>query len=93
MALWRFVIFSVSFHEFIVFSQFFHLACPLPCAKLDSLAVTAANDEVSQVGKVFLQLKLVVDRAGTRETVPMELTLPQFYAFLHEMQKAQVQLR
>jgi hypothetical protein len=36
-------------------------------------AVTAANDELAQVGKVFLQLKLVVDRGGHRETVPMGL--------------------
>jgi hypothetical protein len=59
-----------------------------------TFSVTAANDELAQVGKVFLQLKLVVDRGdGVRETVPMELTLPQFYAFLQELQKAQVQLR
>ena len=51
--------------------------------------VTAANSEVEKVGKVFLQLKLKVNRGDSIENVHMELTLNQFYSFLSELQKAQ----
>ncbi len=41
--------------------------------------VTAANDELQQVGKVFLQLKLTIDRGGRRETVPMGIFVCLFH--------------
>jgi COMM domain containing 7 len=51
--------------------------------------VTAASDELSQVGSTFLHMKLVVDKGeGKREDVFMELTLPQFYDFMADMEKA-----
>ncbi len=50
--------------------------------------VTAASSELAQVGSTFLQLKLVVDKGGAREQVFVELTLPQFYDFLADMEKA-----
>ena len=51
--------------------------------------VTAASDEVAQVGSTFLHLKLVVDRGnGQREDIFMELSLPQFYQFMGDMEKA-----
>ena len=50
--------------------------------------VTAASSDLKVVGQTFLQLKLVVDRGGRHEDVFMEMTLPQFYAFLHEMERA-----
>lgn len=50
--------------------------------------VTAGSSDLKVVGQTFLQLKMVVDRGGTQEDVFMELTLPQFYSFLHEMEKA-----
>jgi len=55
--------------------------------------VAAASSELSKVGSTFLQLKLVLDKGGqNRENVYMELTLPQFYSFLHEMEKAKSSL-
>eukprot|EP00002_Diphylleia_rotans_P034917 TRINITY_DN7553_c0_g1_i1.p1 TRINITY_DN7553_c0_g1~~TRINITY_DN7553_c0_g1_i1.p1 ORF type:complete len:199 (+),score=53.09 TRINITY_DN7553_c0_g1_i1:56-652(+) len=55
--------------------------------------VTASTSELSAVGSTFLQLHLVLDKGGNeREDVYMELTLPQFYHFLHEMEKAKANL-
>ncbi|CAH1265291.1 COMMD7 [Branchiostoma lanceolatum] len=54
--------------------------------------VTAASSEVQKVGNTFLQLKLVVNKGDRAENVYMELTLPQFYSFLHEMEKAKSSL-
>lgn len=54
--------------------------------------VTAANTELSQVGSTLLQMKLVVDKGGKMENIFAELTLPQFYAFLAEMEQANVAL-
>ncbi len=51
--------------------------------------VTASTDDVQEIGATFLQLRLVVDRG---QSVAMELTLPQFYAFLAEMEKAKSSL-
>ncbi|XP_041348825.1 COMM domain-containing protein 7-like isoform X3 [Gigantopelta aegis] len=54
--------------------------------------VTASSSELDKVGNTFLQLKLVISTGiGTRNTY-MELTLPQFYSFLHEMEKAKASL-
>jgi len=50
--------------------------------------VTASTSELSEVGACFLQLKLVIDRGASKENVIMELTLPQFYQFLQQMQAA-----
>uniref|UniRef100_A0A1X7VRJ0 COMM domain-containing protein n=1 Tax=Amphimedon queenslandica TaxID=400682 RepID=A0A1X7VRJ0_AMPQE len=50
--------------------------------------VTAADSEMKKVGNTYLQLKLVLDKGIKTEEVFMELTLPQFYSFLHEMEKA-----
>jgi COMM domain containing 7 len=42
-----------------------------------------------QIGSTFLQLKFVVDRgSGVLQHRTVELTLPQFYDFLSEMEKA-----
>ncbi|XP_013409245.1 COMM domain-containing protein 7-like [Lingula anatina] len=54
--------------------------------------VTAASSELNQVGNTFIQLKLVVNKGNKTENVYMELTLPQFYSFLHEMEKAKASL-
>jgi len=54
--------------------------------------VTASNTELQQVGSTFLQLKLVLDKGTNTESVFMELTLPQFYQFLHEMETAKQHL-
>lgn len=41
-----------------------------------------------QIGSTFLQLKFVIDNGGVLENKSVELTLPQFYEFLSEMEKA-----
>jgi hypothetical protein len=53
-----------------------------------AFGVTSASSELNNQGSCFLQLKFVVDRGFSREDVVMELTLPQFYSFLSEMQAA-----
>uniref|UniRef100_A0A9J8B5C7 COMM domain containing 7 n=1 Tax=Cyprinus carpio carpio TaxID=630221 RepID=A0A9J8B5C7_CYPCA len=43
-------------------------------------------------GCPLLQLKLVIRKGNTTENVYMELTLPQFYNFLHEMERAKASM-
>jgi COMM domain containing 7 len=51
--------------------------------------VTAATEEVEHVGSSHLQLKLVMDKgSGSRENVVLEMSLPQFYEFLAQMERA-----
>lgn len=51
--------------------------------------VTAATDELERAGGTFLQLKLTLDKGGgVQDTEYIELSLPQFYEFLHEMERA-----
>uniref|UniRef100_H2U4Y0 COMM domain containing 7 n=1 Tax=Takifugu rubripes TaxID=31033 RepID=H2U4Y0_TAKRU len=54
--------------------------------------VTVGTSEVQKVGNIFLQLKLVVRKGNSTENIYMELTLPQFYSFLHEMERAKVSM-
>jgi len=39
-----------------------------------------------------LQLKMVVAKGSTTENVLMELSIPQFFEFMHEMEKAKLEL-
>ncbi|XP_072270346.1 COMM domain-containing protein 7 [Pyxicephalus adspersus] len=50
--------------------------------------VTAASSELEKAGSIFLQLKMVIRKGSQLEPVYVELTLPQFYSFLHEMERA-----
>ncbi|XP_077192193.1 COMM domain-containing protein 7 [Paroedura picta] len=54
--------------------------------------VTAGSSEVEKGGSIFLQLKLVVKKGNQTEPVYLELTLPQFYSFLHEMERVKSSL-
>uniref|UniRef100_A0A8D0HNK5 COMM domain containing 7 n=1 Tax=Sphenodon punctatus TaxID=8508 RepID=A0A8D0HNK5_SPHPU len=54
--------------------------------------VTAGSSELDKVVSIFLQLKLVVKRGNQTEPVYIELTLPQFYSFLHEMERIKTSL-
>ncbi|EFA81273.1 COMM domain-containing protein 7 [Heterostelium album PN500] len=55
--------------------------------------VTTASSESKKGGNTFLQLKLVLDQGGdNKQEVHMELTLPQFYQFLKEMEQAKASL-
>jgi len=52
--------------------------------------VIAASDSLKQIGSTFLQIKFVLNKGNNNfEHVSMELSLPQFYQFLKEMEKAQ----
>ncbi|KAJ8370714.1 hypothetical protein SKAU_G00107420 [Synaphobranchus kaupii] len=55
-------------------------------------SVTVGTSELQKVGNIFLQLKLVVRKGNSTENVYMELTLPQFYNFLHEMERAKASM-
>jgi len=54
--------------------------------------VTAGSSEVNRVSHSFLQLKLVINTGNQIENIYMELSLPQFYTFMHEMEKAKASL-
>merc|ERR1719419_1046189 len=54
-----------------------------------NFGVAVASDTSSNLGTTFLHLQLVIDEAGARRKVNMELTLSDFYVFLREMEKAQ----
>uniref|UniRef100_A0A673K8M6 COMM domain-containing protein 7-like n=1 Tax=Sinocyclocheilus rhinocerous TaxID=307959 RepID=A0A673K8M6_9TELE len=54
--------------------------------------VTVGTSELQKTGNIFLQLKLVIRKGNKTENVYMELTLPQFYNFLHEMERAKASM-
>jgi len=55
--------------------------------------VTAASSDIQLVGNTFLQMKWTTKgEDGKLETICMELSLPQFYKFLHEMEKAKTSM-
>ncbi|CAF0705989.1 unnamed protein product [Brachionus calyciflorus] len=54
--------------------------------------VTASTNHIDKLGNAFLQLKLVYNNGGKLDSKYMELTLPQFYSFLFEMNKAKSQM-
>lgn len=51
------------------------------------LVVTAANSESDNVGKSFLQLNLQLDVDGKPQHIFAEMTIAQFYKFLHDLEK------
>ncbi|KAB1262201.1 COMM domain-containing protein 7 [Camelus dromedarius] len=54
--------------------------------------VTSGSSELEKVGSIFLQLKLVIKKGNKTENVYIELTLPQFYSFLHEMERVRTSM-
>jgi len=55
--------------------------------------VTAANSDMAKVNASYLQIKMVFDKGNqTTEDLHLELSLPQFYDFLSQMQKAKANL-
>ncbi|XP_075993279.1 COMM domain-containing protein 7 [Genypterus blacodes] len=54
--------------------------------------VTVGTSDIQKVGNIFLQLKLVIRKGNSTENVYMELSLPQFYNFLHEMERAKASM-
>ncbi|XP_054994930.1 COMM domain-containing protein 7 [Sorex araneus] len=54
--------------------------------------VASGSSELEKVGSIFLQLKLVIKKGKGTENVYIELTLPQFYSFLHEMERVRASM-
>lgn len=55
--------------------------------------VSSASNQLNTIGNVFLQIKLEMDQGnGRRKSVCFELQLSEFYAFLHEMERARASL-
>ncbi|EFN78263.1 COMM domain-containing protein 7 [Harpegnathos saltator] len=54
--------------------------------------VTAASNDSDNVAKSFLQLKLSLDNGGKINNVFIEMTIGQFYKFLHDLEKAKCNL-
>ncbi|XP_012278459.1 COMM domain-containing protein 7 [Orussus abietinus] len=50
--------------------------------------VTAASSELDKAGKMFFQLRLLIDTAGKTSSVFTEMTLTEFYKFFHDLEKA-----
>ncbi|XP_012535951.1 LOW QUALITY PROTEIN: COMM domain-containing protein 7 [Monomorium pharaonis] len=54
--------------------------------------VTAASNDSNNIAKSFLQLKLCLDNDGKVKNVFTEMTIGQFYKFLHDLEKAKCNL-
>jgi len=54
--------------------------------------VTAASNDSDNVAKSFLQLKLRLDDGDKVKNVFTEMTIAQFYKFLHDLEKAKCNL-
>ncbi|KAE8746370.1 hypothetical protein FOCC_FOCC006865 [Frankliniella occidentalis] len=55
--------------------------------------VTASTSEEDKVGTSYLHLKITVESGDKQhKNVYLEMTLPQFYSFLHELEKAKASL-
>ncbi|KAJ1528317.1 hypothetical protein ONE63_006738 [Megalurothrips usitatus] len=55
--------------------------------------VTASTSEQDKVGTSYLHLKITVENSEKQyKNVYLEMTLPQFYSFLHELEKAKASL-
>ena len=58
-----------------------------------SFGVASSCRDVRKAGSAFLRVKFVFDRGGGKlQSVFTEMTLPQFYEFIHEMEKARASL-
>jgi COMM domain containing 7 len=57
-----------------------------------SFGVVSSCKEVKKLGSTFLRVKFVFNKGGKTQTVYMEMTLPQFYEFIHELEKARANL-
>ncbi|XP_014604412.1 PREDICTED: COMM domain-containing protein 7-like isoform X2 [Polistes canadensis] len=54
--------------------------------------VTAASNDSDKVGKSFLQLKLSLDEGNRIKDHFIEMSIPEFYKFLHDLEKAKINL-
>ncbi|KAG6795917.1 COMM domain-containing protein 7 [Apis mellifera caucasica] len=54
--------------------------------------VTAASNESDNMGKSFLHLKLSLEENGKAKNVFIEMTISEFYKFVHDLEKAKCNL-
>ncbi|KAL2722815.1 COMM domain-containing protein 7-like [Vespula squamosa] len=52
--------------------------------------VTAMNSNSDKVGKSFLQLKLCLNKCNRIKDHFIEMSIPEFYTFLHDLEKAEL---
>eukprot|EP00320_Phaeocystis_rex_P020431 CAMPEP_0119071526 /NCGR_PEP_ID=MMETSP1178-20130426/51292_1 /TAXON_ID=33656 /ORGANISM="unid sp, Strain CCMP2000" /LENGTH=166 /DNA_ID=CAMNT_0007053463 /DNA_START=20 /DNA_END=520 /DNA_ORIENTATION=+ len=57
-----------------------------------TFGVTASSSEHAAVGTTYVQVRLAVAGASGLEYVHMELSLPRFYEFVHDLERAKAQL-
>jgi len=57
-----------------------------------TFGVTASSSEHAAVGTTYVQLRLAVAGASGLEYEHMELSLPRFYEFVHDLERAKAQL-
>ena len=57
-----------------------------------TFGVTASSSEHAAVGTTYVQLRLAVTGASGPEYVHMELSLPRFYEFVHDLERAKAEL-
>ncbi|XP_066582822.1 COMM domain-containing protein 7-like [Prorops nasuta] len=50
--------------------------------------ITAASNESDNVGKSFLQLKINYNKNDKIETTFLEMTIGEFYKFIHQLEHA-----
>ncbi|KAL2742250.1 COMM domain-containing protein 7-like [Vespula maculifrons] len=56
------------------------------------ILITAASSDSDKVGKSFLQLKLCLDEGSRIKDHFIEMSIPEFYKFLHDLEKAKINL-
>ncbi|KAK2583042.1 hypothetical protein KPH14_009080 [Odynerus spinipes] len=54
--------------------------------------VTAGSSDSDKVGKSFLQLKLCLNEGDKIKNHFVEMSIPEFYKFLHDLEKAKSNL-
>jgi len=54
--------------------------------------VTASSSELERVGNCFVQIKMILSKGLSTENLSFEMSLHQFYDFMHQMEKAKLEL-
>jgi len=54
--------------------------------------VTSSNSEMHRVGNCFIEIKMILSKGLSTESLSFEMTLHQFYDFMHEMEKTKLEL-
>jgi len=57
------------------------------------LGVTTASSSADQIGQTYVRIQMKLMKNKKLEVVSMELSLPQFYNFLHELEKTHNEMK